>query len=110
MDNECVHLFCFPLNTTKLIQTISGMKLFQLIWLKCCFNHTFSKITVTKKDRNNNNLSRIGYERGLKELEEIKLISIDKAVGKCSLISINEDLVSEKAKEFILKNQRKREK
>lgn len=100
-ENVPLHLLCFPLEITKKIKTLSGMNVFHLIWLKCCFNHTFSNITVTEKDRKRIALHRNCYSRGLEELESVELITVDRQAGKACRITINENFIDQKAKSFI---------
>ncbi len=102
-NNDEVHLFCFPLNITGRIKTHSGLHCFHLIWLKCCYTHSFSNIIITKKDRERIQFPRISYMRGLKDLEKNGLITVDRKIGRSCRVSVNVDLLGQKSKDFILK-------
>lgn len=101
-NNRMVYLYCFPLDITGKIKTLSGMNCFHLIWLKCCYTHSFSNITITKKDRERIKFPRLSYMRGLKDLEEINLISVDRKIGRSCRISVNTEILDQKSKDFIL--------
>jgi len=101
--NIDLHLFCFPLGVTSQIKTISGMHCFHLIWLRCCLHKTFDGIEIRKKDRNVVGLSRSSYVRGVCELEEHNIIHVERKSGRLCRISVNTDLLDEKAKASILK-------
>lgn len=100
-NKEPVFLFSFPLEIRKKIRTLSGLDCFMLIWLKCCFNHAFSEITITKIDRDRIQLSHKSYINGLLSLEKVGLITITRAVGRINRISVNTDLIDLKAKNFV---------
>lgn len=102
-DRGSRYLFCFPLNITRKIKTLSGMNCFHLVWLKCCFTHSFQNITISKKDREGILLSKISYVRGIEDLEEIGLISVERGVGRANRICVNLELLDQKSKDFILK-------
>jgi hypothetical protein len=100
-ENNSFHLLCFPLEITGKIKTLSGMNTFHLIWLNCNLKHTFKDVTVTKRDRDRIQFPHVSYVRGLKDLEEIGLITVSRKVGRCCRISVNTDLIDQKAKNFI---------
>lgn len=105
-NNEVRHLFCFPIDITGKIKTLSGMNCFHLIWLKCCYSHSFSNIIITKKDRERIQFPRISYMRGLEDLEQAELIKVDRMQGRSCRITVNTELLDQKSKEFILKGKR----
>ena len=97
-------LFCFPLDVTKQMSTVAEIKCFQLIWLKCCYNHSFENITITKRDRERVALSRDSYTRGLESLEEqLKIINVDRHSGHSNRISVNTEFLDKKSKDSVLK-------
>lgn len=100
-NNKSIFLFGFPLEIRKKIRTLSGLDCFMLIWLKCCFNHAFTEITITKIDRDRIQLSHKSYINGLLYLEEEGLITVRRAVGKNNRIAVNTDLIDKKAKNFV---------
>lgn len=102
MNNDVVHLFCFPVDITRRIKTHSGMHCFHLIWLKCCYTHSFLNIVVTKKDRERIQFPHRSYMRGLEDLEKIGLIAVDRKVGRSCRISVNAEMLDQKSKDFIL--------
>lgn len=105
-NNGARYLFCFPLDVTGNIKTLSGIKCFHLIWLKCCYVHSFLNIIVTKKDRERTQFPRSSYMRGLEDLEQAKLITVDRMQGRSCRITVNTDLLDQKSKEFILKGKK----
>lgn len=103
MEDKIVYLFCLPLNIIRKIKTLSGMKCFFLIWLKCCFSHSFFDIAITKKDQERIHLSRKSYARGLTDLEKVGLISVVRKTGRANRISVKLELLDQKSKTFVLK-------
>lgn len=101
--NNPVYLFCFPLDIVSKIKTHSGLICFHLIWLKCCYTHGFSELTISKKDRERIHFPRISYERGLKDLERKGVIMVDRKKGRLCRIFVNVELLDSKSKDFILK-------
>lgn len=100
-EEKVYYLYNFPLETTKSIRTLSGLKCFQLIWLKCSFNHSLSNISITKKDRNLILLPWRSYVRGLSDLEN-NLITVDRKIGLSCRITLNVEKIDQKAKSFIM--------
>lgn len=101
-----VHLYCFPLEVTRGIKTLSGMNCFHLIWLKCCFTHSFTNIIITKKDRERIQFPWISYMRGLEYLEKHGFVVVVRKIGRLCRISLNVDLLDQKSKDFILKGRK----
>lgn len=97
------YLFCFPLSIEKKMTTVSEIKCFQLIWLKCCYEHTFSNVYITKRDRDRIMLSRLNYVRGLEALEQLKIISVNRKSGRCNLITVNTEMIDKKSQDSVLK-------
>jgi len=96
-------LFCFPLNLEKQMSTAAEIKCIQLIWLKCCYSHTFKDIIVTKRDRERVALSQDSYLRGLESLERLNVISIDRHSGRSNRITVNEEILDQKSRQSVLK-------
>lgn len=106
-EEKVYYLYNFPLDTTKSIKTLSGLKCFQLIWLKCSFNHSLSDISITKKDRNLILLPCRSYVRGLEELEKINLITVNRKIGRSCKITVNAEKIDQKSKGFIMNSKTK---
>ena len=101
-NKDFAYLFCFPLHIEKQMNTASEMKCFHLIWLKCCYEHTFSNIKVTKRDRERVGLIERSYVNGINDLEKRGLIKVVRGVGCSNRISINMDMLDDKSKGSVL--------
>lgn len=84
------------------------MKCFQLIWLKCCFSHSFEGVIISKKDRETIDFCRKSYTRGLEDLEKVGIITVDRKIGRSDRITVNTDLLDDQSKSFILNGKLRR--
>jgi hypothetical protein len=100
--NHQHYLGCFPLYISNLAKSFAGLKCLMLIWLKCKLTHGFDNIIITKKDRAAVKLNKMGYLRGIKELEKTGFISIKREPGKAFRIKVNyQEVIEKKWVEYI---------
>lgn len=102
-NKDFAYLFCFPLHIEENMKTVSEIKCFQLIWLKCCYQRDFKNVIVSKRDRERVKLPRISYMRGLEELEKKGFIIVDRKNGRACRISVSVELLDQKSRDSVLK-------
>ncbi len=80
---------CLPCEILKIPDTLNALKCWQLILRKVVFFGDKENIIISKRNKEMLGLSRLGYLKGIAELEALGLISIEKKVGRACRISVN---------------------
>jgi hypothetical protein len=105
-DFDNAYLFCFPLKIEKNLKTAAEIKCIQLIWLKCCYTHSFSDVIITKRDRERIALTRLSYINGLESLSRLGIITVDRHSGRSNRISVNTTLLDQKSMDTVLRGRK----